>query len=75
VCATTLEQLHAMEVSPPIRHLKADVLRNDFDESKVALLAQAWKLAQSEAKSLGWLGPTKMRRRLLAGGSAFTAFT
>jgi hypothetical protein len=34
-----------------------DVLRNDFDESKVALLAQAWKLALNKATSLGWLAP------------------
>ena len=40
----------------------ADVLRNDFDESKVTLLAQAWKLALSKANSLGWLDPTKLRR-------------
>ena len=41
-----------------------DVLRNDFDESKVALLAQAWKLALSKATSLGWLTPPKLRRRI-----------
>src|SRR5215470_16918659 len=41
----------------------ADVLRSDFDESKVALLAQAWKLALSKAKSLGWLdGPLAATR-------------
>jgi len=42
--------------------IAADVLRNDFDESKVTLLAQAWKLAQSKAKSLGWLDGPKLRR-------------
>ena len=42
----------------------ADVLRSDFDVSKVALLAQAWKLAQSKAKSLGWLEDPKLRRRI-----------
>jgi hypothetical protein len=42
----------------------ADVLRSDFDESKVALLAQAWKLALSKAKSLGWLDGPKLRRRM-----------
>jgi hypothetical protein len=40
----------------------ADVLRNDFDESKVTLLAQAWKLAESKAKSLGWLDEPRLRR-------------
>jgi hypothetical protein len=33
--------------------IATDVLRNDFEESKVTLLAQAWKLTQSKAKSLG----------------------
>ena len=35
--------------------IASDVLRNDFDESKVQLLTQAWKVALSTAKSLGWL--------------------
>jgi hypothetical protein len=35
--------------------IASDVLRNDFDESKVMLLVQAWKLALSKAKALGWL--------------------
>ena len=42
--------------------IASDVLRNDFDESKVTLLAQAWKLALSKAKSLGWLDAPKLRR-------------
>jgi hypothetical protein len=42
----------------------ADVLRSDFDESKVTLLAQAWKLAHSKAKSLGWLKSPRLRRRI-----------
>src|SRR5262245_4770395 len=45
--------------------IAADVLRNDFDESKVTLLAQAWKLAQSKAKSLGWLDGGVIHFRLL----------
>ena len=44
--------------------IAADVLRSDFDESKATLLAQAWKLAQSRAKSLGWLDSPKLRRRI-----------
>src|SRR5215831_7865346 len=44
--------------------IASDVLRNDFDESKVRLLAQAWKLALSKAKSLGAGRPkTKARTR------------
>jgi hypothetical protein len=39
--------------------IASDVLRNDFDESQAALLAQAWKLALSKAKSLGWLEPPR----------------
>jgi hypothetical protein len=42
----------------------SDVMENDFDESKVTLLAQAWKLALDKAKSLGWLDePEKKRKR------------
>jgi hypothetical protein len=44
--------------------IASDVLRDDFDESKVMLLAQAWKLALSKAKSLGWLRGPKQRRRM-----------
>jgi hypothetical protein len=40
-----------------------DVLQNDFDESKVTLLAQAWKIALSKAKSLGWLDDPKQKRK------------
>ena len=40
-----------------------DVLRNDFDESKVTLLAQAWKVALSKAKSLGWLDDPRQKRK------------
>jgi hypothetical protein len=35
--------------------IASDVLRNDFDESKAKLLAQAWKVALNKAKELGWL--------------------
>ena len=42
--------------------IASDVLRNDFDESKVTLLAQAWKSALDKAKSLGWLDPPKRKR-------------
>jgi hypothetical protein len=45
--------------------IASDVLRNDFYESKVALLAQAWKLALSKAKSLGWLDTPRLRRRMV----------
>ena len=41
-----------------------DVLRNDFDDSKAMLLAQAWKLALGNARSLGWLDAPRLRRRL-----------
>ena len=44
--------------------IASDVLRNDFDESKAKLLAQAWKVALSTAKSLGWLDSPKLRRRM-----------
>jgi len=37
------------------------VLRNDLDETKVALLAQAWL---TKAKSLGWLDGLMPRRRM-----------
>jgi hypothetical protein len=44
--------------------IASDVLRNDFDESKATLLAQAWKVALSKAKSLGWFDRQRpMRRR------------
>jgi hypothetical protein len=39
-------------------------LRSDFDEKKVTLLAQAWKLAESKAKSLSWLDSPTLRRRI-----------
>jgi hypothetical protein len=42
---------------------RVDLLRNDFDESKTILLAQAWKLALSKAKSLGWLDDPKQKRK------------
>ena len=44
--------------------IAADVLRIDFDESKAKLLSQAWKVALSKAKSLGWLDSPKLRRRI-----------
>jgi hypothetical protein len=44
--------------------IASDVLQNDFDESKAKLLAQAWKVALSTAKSLGWLDDPKLRRRI-----------
>ena len=44
--------------------IASDVLRNDFDESKAKLLAQAWKVALRKAKSLGWLEAPKLRRRI-----------
>jgi len=39
--------------------IASGVLRNDFDETKVALLAQVTK-----AKSLGWLDGLMPRRRM-----------
>jgi len=42
--------------------IASDVLRYDFDESKAKLLAQAWKVALSTAKTLGWLDSRKLRR-------------
>jgi hypothetical protein len=54
--------------------IASDVLENDFDESKVMLLAQAWKVALSKAKSLGWLdrkarSPRGLRSANRASGS------
>ena len=43
--------------------IASDVLRNDFDESKVTLLVQAWKLALSKAESLGWLDDPRQKRK------------
>ena len=43
--------------------IASDVLRNDFDESKVMLLAQAWKVALNRAKSLGWLDDPRQKRK------------
>jgi hypothetical protein len=42
--------------------IASEVLQNSFDDSKVVLLAQAWKLALKKAKSLGWLEATRLRR-------------
>jgi hypothetical protein len=39
------------------------MLENDFDESKVTLFAQAWKVALSKAKSLGWLDEPEQKRK------------
>jgi hypothetical protein len=57
------EVTYRREMYSPIL-IASDVLRSDFDESKVGLLAQAWKLARDKAKSLGWLDPPKLRRRI-----------
>ena len=57
------EVTYRREVYSPIL-IASDVLRSDFDESKVTLLAQAWKLAHSKAKSLGWLKSPRLRRRI-----------
>ena len=46
--------------------IASEVLRNDFDESKVTLLAQAWRVALSKAKSLGWLDDPRRKRKLRA---------
>jgi hypothetical protein len=43
--------------------IASDVLQNDFDESKATLFAQAWKIALSKAKSLGWLDDPKQKRK------------
>jgi hypothetical protein len=43
--------------------IASDVLENDFDESKVTLFAQAWKVALSKAKSIGWLDDSKQKRK------------
>jgi hypothetical protein len=56
------EVTYRREMYSPVL-IASDVLRNDFDESKVTLLAQAWKLALSKAKALGWLDAPKLRRR------------
>jgi hypothetical protein len=39
-----------------------DLLQNGFAESKAALLAQAWKIALSKAKELGWLDEPRKKR-------------
>ena len=57
------EVMYRREMYSPIL-IASDVLCNDFDESKVTLLAQAWKLALSKAKVLGWLDVPKLRRRI-----------
>ena len=57
------EVTYRREMYSPIL-IAADVLQRDFDESKVTLLAQAWKVASSKAKSLGWLGSPRMQRRI-----------
>jgi hypothetical protein len=57
------EVTYRREMYSPIL-IAADVLRSGFDESKVRLLAQAWKLAESKAKSLGWLDEPRLRRRI-----------
>jgi hypothetical protein len=44
--------------------LRLTYCENDFDETKVTLLAQAWKLALTKAKSLGWLDGPMLRRRM-----------
>ena len=46
--------------------IASDVLRNDFDESKTILMAQAWKMALNKAKSLGWLDDPRQKRKLRA---------
>ena len=42
----------------------SDVPRNDFDEPRATLLAQAWKVALNQVKLLGWLEPKKLQRRI-----------
>ena len=59
----SFEVMYRREMYSPIL-IASDVLRADFDGSKVGLLAQAWKLALDKAKSLGWLAPQKLRRRI-----------
>ena len=40
------------------------LLGNDLDDTKTKLLAQAWRVALSKAKSVGWLDdPNKKRKR------------
>jgi hypothetical protein len=57
------EVTYRREMYSPVL-IASDVLRSDFDESKVTLLAQAWKLALGKAKSLGWLDSPRLRRRI-----------
>ena len=47
-----------------------DVLENDFYEAKAKLLAQAWRVALSKAKSLGWLDNPKQKRKPRANPSS-----
>jgi hypothetical protein len=43
--------------------IASEVLQNDFDESKVTLLSQAWRLALEKATSLGWLDGRERNRK------------
>jgi hypothetical protein len=60
--AAEFEVTYRREVYYPML-VASDVLLNDFDESKITLLAQAWRLALDKAKSLGWLEEQKRRGR------------
>jgi hypothetical protein len=56
----------ALQSSMPVYYpmlIASDVMQNDFDESKVMLLTQAWKLALDKAKSLGWLDEPEQKRK------------
>jgi hypothetical protein len=55
--------------------IASDVMQNDFDESKVTLLAQASKLALEKAKSLGWLDGPEQKRKKKAAQAGFRAIS
>jgi hypothetical protein len=55
------EVTYRREVYYPLL-IASEVMQPDLDESKVALLAQAWRLALDKAKSLGWLDGQKPKR-------------
>jgi hypothetical protein len=48
--------------------IASDVLQNDFDESKVTLLAQAWKLALDKPSRLAGLMSRSAREEPLNSG-------
>ena len=57
------EVTYRREVYYPMLIADDLLLENDLDDKKAKLLAQAWKVALSKAKSLGWLDDPKKKRK------------